>query len=986
MRTRAGRTLTPAQDEVVHHDAGPLVVLGGPGTGKTAVLEERYLHLAGRAGLAPHRILFLCTTRRYSMEAKDRLFAALEHPAVVDVPVYTWHALAYHLVSRHYPALGYREPPVLLTAAEQWGQVRELLAAEHPLDWQVWGDRLRDRAFVDEVADFCLRVTQRLMEPAELESIARHRPDWEDVVRFYDKYRAALLRQSRLDYAGLIAAAVRMLSGDPALREALSRRFPHVLVDEAEEMSRAHRELLGLLDHRNLTVAADPDSGIEAFRGGEPEWVLGFERWFGPARHIHLTEGQRVGMPLLAAASGLVASNDPAQPRAAEGAPGHETLVEARAYGSPSEEVDQIARELRRLHLFEGVPWDEMAVLISQPGYLLASLQRALTRWEVPYRPLVGDRPLGAEPAVACFLELALYALRDEGWQAALPGVLTSPLGGLGYTARRRLERDSWQSGRALADLVEEAEDPPELAMLRQLRDLVVEHAGDAAECFWQVYSTAPYYAALRAAALADPAGEAALQVEALVAFTHALERFMERRHGVASIRDYLNEAARADFGGDPWLPPPPAAVGRVALLSFHAAKGREWDTVVVAGCLDAWMPKGRRAQGLFDPLALEIAEAADREIEAIAGDRRTFYVAATRARRRVRFTVSTGGSGRGRPSRFLAELGLEPEPAVPSELPALTVAEQRARLRRILQAEAAPEQQVAALLALAELPGSDPGSWYGRWGWTEGLVPIEEDVLRTSYSRLSVYDNCGLQYLLTSVLGLDPSSTHSMKFGTWMHALFEAVHEGRITAPRDLLAEYRRVFTESAFPNRTIARQFRRDGEKMLEAFWKYETQHKVVAVEQWFDIDFQGSRLRGRIDRVDQIGSNLKLTDYKTAKWAAGIEEAQQSLQLAIYHLAARVEPALQALGTPVAARLVYPGATFSDGKPIERVQNAEQADKVLQRLTGLIEGIKAEEFLPSPEADCMWCAVKALCPLWPQGSELRPPAVPAAAQVPR
>src|SRR5207253_9005484 len=87
---------------------------------------------------------------------------------------------------------------------------------------------------------------------------------------------------------------------------------------------------------------------------------------------------------------------------------------------------------------------------------------------------------------------------------------------------------------------------------------------------------------------------------------------------------------------------------------SSHAAEGRAWDTVVVAGCLDAWIPKGRRAQGLFDPLALEIADAADREVEAIAADRRTFYLAATRARRRVLFTVSHVVSGRGRPNRFL--------------------------------------------------------------------------------------------------------------------------------------------------------------------------------------------------------------------------------------------------------------------------------------------------------------------------------------------
>jgi superfamily I DNA/RNA helicase len=966
--------LSPAQEEVVGHVGGPLLVLGGPGTGKTRALEQRYLRLASSPGLAPHRILFLCTNRRYSMEAKDRLFGELAQTVVVDVPVYTWHALANHLVSRHYPVLGYRESPVLLTAPEQWGKVRELLAAERPVDWGVWGDRLRDRAFVDEVADFCLRVTQRLMSNDDLEALARHRAEWLPVTRFYQTYQAELRKDSRLDYAGLIATAVRMLAEQADLAETLRHRFPHVLVDEAEEMSRAQRELLVLLERDNLCVAADPDSGVEGFRGAESEWVLGFERHAGPARTIVLEEGHRLGQPLSAAAAGLAARNDPAGDRTPPAAPAHTTTFEARQFGSPAEEVDHIARELRRTHLFDGVPWDDMAVLVSQPAYLLGSLQRALARWEVPHRPLVGERPLGAEPAVGMFLDLVRVALRDEGWEAVLPGLLTSPLVGLGYAGRRRLERLAWQTGRPLVKVLEESSGLPEVAALARLCDIVVLHAGNAQECFWEVFDAAAYYRRLREAR----GVEASLQLDALVAFDHALGRFVERRHGLATIRDYLNEAARADFGGDPWLPPLPTGSGRVAILSFHAAKGREWDTVVVAGCLDTWIPKGRRAQGLFDPLALEISDAADRAIEAIAADRRTFYVAATRARRRVLFTVSQGAFGRGRPSRFLGELGCEPVAPPVEDLPALTESEQRARLRRILEVDPStepPEARVAALLALAELPGTDPGKWYGRWEWTEGAVPVEGDVLRTSYSRLSYYDNCGLQYLLVSVLGLDPSSTHSMKFGTWMHALFEAVHNKELTTPPALLERYRQYFDESVFPNLTIARQFRRDGEKMLRAFWEYERRYKTVAVEAKFDLEYGTTRLRGRIDRVDQIGDNrLRLTDYKTAKWAAGVTEAQESLQLAIYYKAAREDPDLAALGTPIAARLVYPGATFSDGKPLERVQNPEQADKVLERLPGLVADIRNEKFAPSPLADCMWCAVKPMCPLWPQGSELR------------
>jgi superfamily I DNA/RNA helicase/RecB family exonuclease len=964
--------LSDQQAAAVRHEGGPLLVLGGPGTGKTHVLERRWLALAGSGALRSYQVLLLCANRAYAMEARDRLVWALPDPATIEVPVYTWHALAYHLVSRYYPRLGYREPPVLLTGPEQWGLVRELLAAEHPADWPRWAERLTDRGFVDEVADFCLRVGQRLMPDEDLEALARHRPDWLEVVRFRSRYREYLRTEARLDYAGLIATAVRLLDENDDVREALCRRFPHVLIDDGQEMSLAHRELLKRLATSNLVLAADPDAGIETFRGAEPDWLFGFGHWFGPHTTVTLDRSFRVGAPLAPSTIRLIGHNGPGDHRP-EVAAAHETAFECRLYPSIAEEVEAIARELRLAHLADGIEWDDMAVLVSQPVYLLGPLQQALDRWEVPYRPMAGDRPLASEPAVGGFLDLVRVALHAEGWEERLPGLLTSPLVGLGYPERRSLERLAWQERTTLAALVEAV---PETTELRALCGLVREYQDRADECFWQVYSASRHYRELARAALLDEGDPANAAVDALVAFGHALGRFVERRHGRGTIFEFLSGAARADFGADPWLPPARSPAGRIAIVSFHGARGRQWHTVVVAGCLDAWIPKGRRAQGLFDPFSLEIEEAADREVEAIADDRRTFYVAATRATARTLFTVSAAPSGRGRPSRFLLELAGEgPVDGHVRELPPLTFPELRARLRRTLDdPESTGTARLAALIALAEVPGTDPESWYGRWGWTAGAVPLaERGSFRTSYSRLSAYQNCPLQYVLQSVLGLDPTTTHSMKFGTWMHALFEAVHTGRLLTPAALLAEYRRLFDERIFPNATVARQFRRDGEKMLEAFWRYEVTPRTVRAEYPFEFEHAGAVLRGRIDRVDRIGTNLVLTDYKTAKWAASPQEAQDSLQLAIYHLAATQDEELRTLGNPQAARLAYPGAIFPDGQPIARVQNAEQAQKVIERLPDLIASVLDETFAPSPDADCMWCQMKPLCPLWPEGSEV-------------
>src|SRR5919108_5829510 len=144
--------LDNAQARVVTHDGGPLLVCGSPGTGKTTVLVERWVRLATDV-VEPHRVLLLVPTRERALALRDELPFRLDRPAVLEVPVHTWHALAYPLVTRYYRRLGYDQPPIRLTNAEQTSVVRELLATERPKDWGRYGDYLTSEAFALEVAD-----------------------------------------------------------------------------------------------------------------------------------------------------------------------------------------------------------------------------------------------------------------------------------------------------------------------------------------------------------------------------------------------------------------------------------------------------------------------------------------------------------------------------------------------------------------------------------------------------------------------------------------------------------------------------------------------------------------------------------------------------------------------------------------------------------------------------------------------------------------
>ena len=238
--TAAAVHLDDDQRRVVAHERGPLRALGGPGTGKTTALVERFVACALAPGSAPDRVLFLVPNRAQKMALQDRLTRELlsgDRRALIAVPVYTWHGLAHHLVTRHYDRLAYPEPPVLLTSPEQWGAVRDALDAEYAENAASWPHHrhlLRNRGFVDEVVDFCIRAEQRLLEDPQLDALAAARPAWEAVVRFFKAHRQNLRMSSRVDYPTLLADAAELIANHDDVREAMHRRFLHVLVDDGQ--------------------------------------------------------------------------------------------------------------------------------------------------------------------------------------------------------------------------------------------------------------------------------------------------------------------------------------------------------------------------------------------------------------------------------------------------------------------------------------------------------------------------------------------------------------------------------------------------------------------------------------------------------------------------------------------------------------------------------------------------------------------------------
>ncbi|MFF4820805.1 ATP-dependent helicase [Kitasatospora sp. NPDC001309] len=477
------------QRAVVEHAGGPLLVLAGPGTGKTTTLVEAVARRI-QDGTDPEKILVLTFSRKAAVELRDRMSGRLGSTAATPQAT-TFHSFCYALLRAHQDPEDYAEPLRLLSGPEQDVMVRELLAggAEDARDGRgriAWPLDLRacltTRGFADEVRAVLARSRELGLGEAELERFAQgvQRPDWAAAAHFLADYLDVLDLRGVLDYAELVHRAV-LLAERPEIGEELRRRYDVVLVDEYQDTDPSQVRLLRRLagGGRDLIAVGDPDQSIYAFRGADINGILDFPQAFrrpdGTPAEVKVLRVSRRSGALLLAASRELARRMPMGRLPADKLAQHRALlpsreggrVEVYTYPTPGAELDSIADLLRRAHLEDGVPWGEMAVLVRAGARSIPGVRRALGAAGVPLEIDGDDLPLREEPAVAQLL-LALrvcaeQAARDKRALLDTPGphtpdplteelahtLLTGPLGGLDGSDLRRLGRALREEERA---------------------------------------------------------------------------------------------------------------------------------------------------------------------------------------------------------------------------------------------------------------------------------------------------------------------------------------------------------------------------------------------------------------------------------------------------------------------------------------------------------------------------------------------------------
>jgi len=1078
-----------AQRDVLAHRDGPLLVLAGPGTGKTTTLVEAVARRV-EGGLRPEQVLVLTFSRKAAQELRERITARLG-TVVGGATAWTFHAFCYALLREHQDPALYAEPLRLLSGPEQDVVLRELLRGSLELG-RSWPPSLRacltTRGLAEEVRSLWSRARELGLEPDDLGALAARegRDDWAALAGFFTEYLHVLDAQGALDYAELVHRAV-LLAERPEVQRTLRDRFGAVFVDEYQDTDPAQERLLSALagQGRDLVVVGDPDQAIYAFRGARVEGLLEFPQRFprrdgSPAPVLALGTCRRSG-PALLEVSRRVAGRLPTPGLPAARVLAHRALeagaatgagsVEVHTHPSVGAEADAVADLLRREHLERGTPWSRMAVLVRSGARSVPLLRRVLSAAGVPLEVAGDELPLAREPAVAPLLlglrvadaqhavevaeaagdEAATTRARDRLAAGLTPEtareLLLSPLGGADPGQLRRLGRGLRALDRigAAADdgpsrlpapsaqLLREAVADPRLLLplagsvarpaerlgllLGRVRAALSDGEGPEA-ALWLLWDGSPWPARLERASLAGgAAGRAAdRDLDAVVALFAAVARATERRR-LAGVAPLLDELQAQQIPGDV-LAERGVRGDAVRLLTAHRSKGLEWDVVVVCSVQDGGWPDLRRRSSLLEPDRLAPADepalrpALDRAA-LLVDERRLFYVALTRARRRLVVTAVDSGEEDGeRPSRFLDELGVPPDRhldrvARPLSLPSLVAALRR---ESVDPGRSAAHRRAAAarLAALASArddddrplaPTAHPGRWWGLALPTDSEHPVQPDgqPLRLSGTSLSGLDECPLRWFLEHEVHAEQATSSAMGFGGVVHALAHEVATGRTPADLDVLVErLDRVWDQLAYDAPWQSAQQHTEAREALRRFLAWHAagrDRELVATEVPFevDLDVPGGpvRLRGFMDRVelDREG-RVHVVDLKTGRRPFTRAQIVAHPQLGTYQLAVR-EGALDAALAPRAAtggpavRPPVGGAELvllrvdDGGAPKVQGQPAlsDAPTWVEQLLDTAVRRVLAESFPPTPQEHCERCAFARCCPAQAEGRQVVP-----------
>jgi DNA helicase-2/ATP-dependent DNA helicase PcrA len=888
--------LNEQQKIAVEHLDGPQLVVAGAGTGKTAVITRRIAYLIAQGHAKPTEILALTFTDKAAREMADRLYSLIGWQSF-SVAVMTFNAFGSAVLGEYASHIGRSTRGGLINDTQ-----KALLLQQRfdEIDLKYYGLQSDIFEFMTKMVGYIGKLqnagitTHRYRKyvdglakgPSELH--ATDILEQQDLVAIYELYETIKRDTATFDYYDQLALPLHILQQRPNLAARLSARYKFVLVDEYQDTSPVQDALLRCIvpPDGNLFAVGDDDQAIYGFRGADIANILRYTEHFNVERPLALIQNYRSGQPILDASYRLIKGNDPERLESklkidkrliAQTA---EATVIFRPYGSPVDEQTGVVTDIAS-RISTGQKPGEMAVL-ARSNATLRTYAKALRGREVPFA--ISTEVNIFEQRELINLWYLMEWIGHRASEEAIAHVVMGPFVGWKAAEWREIVELSTTNLTSIEETLSSlalAGDAAAVALMAKLN-------------VWREWAAADNVSTLAYKVVFAPTGEEQSVADRLKSVAKSADGdggelrvmrvFDDLARFYGQVEDYVTVQELA--GGDQSLAgylshfpkPPTLEVSETAgdedgvqLLTVHAAKGLEFDTVyVVNSTAKSWSePPGMG--GLEVPAVL--AESID--LPPVHEQRRLMYVAATRARKELLLSapVASAGGQRQTVSPLVEELL--------GEAPDLTIEH-----HEVDKADKLMQKLQRFYPLKAELPSRLP--FERADGWIElGVGALER-------YELSPHD-----FYLQNVLKISQPFGPQLAFGSAIHGTIQMYYEGRlhgeIVTVDELLARLGELWSDRGYESRSQADLARQRADDTIRRFVIREaTAERIIrSSEQSITLEIPEAklRLRGRMDATFGVGSGLEIRDFKTGSLHDAdklSEKAKKSFQLRTYALA--------------------------------------------------------------------------------------------------
>ncbi len=622
--------LNDQQREAVLATEGPVLMLAGAGTGKTAALTHRLAHLIRERLAWPSEILCVTFTNRAAREMRHRV-GQLIGDAVEGMPwLGTFHSICARMLRRHAELVGLESNYTIIDTDDQLRVLKQLISDQN-LDEKRWPAR--------QLAGLIDGWKNRGLSPQDLTALDNESYANGKGQAMYAAYQARLKALNACDFGDLLLHMLNVLRRHPDVLEQYQQRFKYIMVDEYQDTNAVQYLWLRLLaqKRRNLCVVGDDDQSIYSWRGAEVANILRFEKDFPGAKVIRLEQNYRSTPQILAAASGLIAANSQRLGKTLWTQVGGGDKVRVIGVWDGPEEARRVGEEITRLER-EGAPLDQVAILV-RAQYQTREFEDRFIQIGLNYK-IVGGVRFYARAEIRDALAY-LRVIAQPADDLAFERIYNQPKRGLGAKTLEKMYQHARRQDIPLAAAALELADSDELPA--RARSTVAALMGDfwrwrqladevtPSELLRRVIEESGYDAMLKA----DRTAESSSRADNLTELARAMEEYATMAEFLEHVSLVMDNEAADD-------------VEKVTIMTMHAAKGLEFNNVFLPGWEEGVFPSQRSLD--------------EGGLASLEEERRLAYVAITRARRRCTILHAANRRIYGQwtssiPSRFVGEL-----------------------------------------------------------------------------------------------------------------------------------------------------------------------------------------------------------------------------------------------------------------------------------------------------------------------------------------